>query len=169
MIVRPATAADLPRLVALLKQEIGYQRQIAFFYDVAPNFDWNRFAAAKLNDPNERVFVAEQDGAVCGYIDVRALGQGPLRKLVTRLLRPYRPPSFVRSRSIGRIEDCYVESGFRRRGIGSALVAEGLGWLRSKGVTAIELGVATANAGGKAFWEKQGFSPYRLLMSKTIQ
>jgi hypothetical protein len=42
-------------------------------------------------------------------------------------------------------------------------------WLSSKGATAIELGTATANESARAFWEKQGFAAYRLLMSKTIE
>jgi ribosomal protein S18 acetylase RimI-like enzyme len=165
-------AADVTRLIVLFQQEIAYQRHILPFYDLSPKFDWRRFVEVKLNNPNERLFVADEDGIVVGYIDVRMFRPArfrALRNMANRYLLREPPISFVPSRSVGRIEDCYVQSRLRRRGIGSALLTEGLEWLRSKGATAVELAVAKANESGKAFWEKHGFSPYRLLMSKTME
>ena len=62
-----------------------------------------------------------------------------------------------------------MQTQFQRQGIGRALVKEGLTWLQAKGVRRIELAVSAANGNGRAFWEKQGFSTFRLLMSKAIE
>lgn len=75
---------------------------------------------------------------------------------------------FVQTRTVGRIDDCYVEPQFQMRGIGSALLEEGLTWLRERGANRVDLAVSSANAKGKAFWERRGFFPHRLVMSKAI-
>jgi ribosomal protein S18 acetylase RimI-like enzyme len=169
MIIRSATVADLSRLIVLFQQEIAYQRQIEPFFDVSSSFDWRHFAEVKLSNPNEQILVAERDGQLLGYIDVRALlptQSRPPRNIMRRLIRRETPAAFVRPYTVGRIEDCYVETQFQRQGIGSALVREGLTWLKAKGVTRIELAVSVANSKGKSFWERQGFFAFRLLMSK---
>jgi GNAT superfamily N-acetyltransferase len=169
MNIRPATSADMARLIELFQKAIAYQRGFAPFFDLSAEFSWERFAKLKLSNRNERVFVAEVDGTVSGYIDVRAIVPGQARALknfVGRIFQRRIAPSFARTRTVGWIEDCYVESQFRRQGIGAALVAYGLAWLRESGAERIELATFAANGSGRAFWEKQGFSAYRLLMSK---
>ena len=89
-----------------------------------------------------------------------------LKNFVGRIFQRRIAPSFARTGTVGWIEDCHVESQFRRQGIGAVLVAYGLEWLRERGAERIELGTFAANGGGRVFWEKQGFSAYRLLMSK---
>lgn len=171
MIVRPATVADLPRLIILFQQEIAYQREITPFLDVSSDFNWRHFVEKKLNNPNERVIVAEEDPKLLGYIDVRVMVPSPSsrrRNIVRRIFRQETPPSFVQTGTVGRIDDCYVEPQFQLRGIGSALLKEGLTWLRARGATRIDLAVSTANTNGRAFWEKRGFSPYRIAMSKAV-
>jgi GNAT superfamily N-acetyltransferase len=90
------------------------------------------------------------------------------RNIIRRLFRQERRPSFDQSGTVGRIEDCYVEPQFQLRGIGSALLKDGLAWLRARGVTRVDLAVSIANANGRAFWEKRGFSPYRIVLSKAV-
>ena len=172
MIIRPATVVDLSRLIVLFQQEIAYQRQINPFFNFSPQFDWRDFVEAKLKKLNERVLVAEGDDTLLGYIDVRAVASSesrPPKKTMTRFFRREAPPSLVRACAVGWIEDCYVQTQFQRQGIGRALVKEGLTWLQAKGVRRIELAVSAANGNGRAFWEKQGFSTFRLLMSKAIE
>jgi GNAT superfamily N-acetyltransferase len=172
MIIRPATTADRPRLIELFQKEIAYQRGFAPFFDFSADFDWERFAELKLNNRNEKVFVAETDGIVLGYLDVRVIGPSHfpfMKKLVGRIFRRRIAPSFVRTGTVGWLEDCYVESQCRRQGIGAALVVQGLAWLRGRGADRIELATFAANDSGRAFWEKQGFSAYRLLMSKAVE
>ncbi|MGZ9256636.1 MAG: GNAT family N-acetyltransferase [Candidatus Binatia bacterium] len=162
----------MARLIELFQKAIAYQRGFAPFFDLSADFSWERFARLKLGNRNERVFVAEANGTVLGYIDVRAIipGQARSRKnFVGRIFQRRIAPSFARTGTVGWIEDCYVESQFRRQGIGAALVAYGLAWLRESGADRIELATFAANGSGRAFWEKQGFSAYRLLMSKGFE
>jgi ribosomal protein S18 acetylase RimI-like enzyme len=171
MIIRPATVVDLPSLILLFQQEIAYQGQINPFFPLVPPMNVERFAQAKLKNPREQVFVAEGNGHLVGYIDVRVPDrphQRRLRHLIRRLWRRDRLPSLVRPRHVGWIEDCYVQPQVRRHGVGSTLVQEGLAWLQAQHVTRVDLAVSAANRGGTAFWEKQGFSPSRLLMSREI-
>lgn len=171
MIIRSATAADLPRLIILLQQEIAHQREIMPFLDFAPDFNWRHFVEKKLNNPNEQVIVAEEGPNLLGYIDVRAMVPSPSsrrRNIVRRIFRQERPPSLDQTGTVGRIDDCYVEPQFQLRGIGSALLKDGLTWLRARGVTRVDLAVSIANVNGRAFWEKRGFSPYRIVMSRAV-
>ena len=170
MIIRPATSADLPQLIALLQQEIAYQRQISPFFDLAPDFDWTQFAKTKLNNPNERIMVAEDQGRLLGYIDVRVLPPTiPLprpKSIRERFSRRRVSHALGRPWTIGWIEDCYVESRFRQQGTGTALVKAGVAWLQARGANRMELAVSAANSGGRVFWEKQGFAVSRLQMLK---
>jgi len=50
-----------------------------------------------------------------------------------------------------------VAEKFRRRGIGSALLAESEGNLALRGVRTILLETATDNEGGVAFWQRHGY------------
>jgi ribosomal protein S18 acetylase RimI-like enzyme len=172
MIVRPATLADVPRLIALFQQAIAHQRQLATFFDLTPSVDWERFAEAKLRHPRERVLVAEWDAEVVGYIDVRmpfSPRHGRLRRMLRRLVSAHHTPTIVQPRRAGWIEDCYVQPQARRRGIGRALVQAALAWFRARHVTRVDLAVLVANREGLAFWEKQGFAPLRMLLSQETE
>ena len=68
----------------------------------------------------------------------------------------------------GWIEDCFVLQTARRQGIGSALVHAALAWFKENHVSQIELGIWIVNEQGQAFWERQGFFPVRLKMSKDL-
>jgi len=170
MIIRPATLTDLPHLLVLFQQEIAYQKQITPFFDLAPDFDWSYFVETKLDNGSERIIVAEDNGRLLGYIDVRALPpsiQFPRRRsILGRFSRRKVSHALVRPWTVGWSEDCYVESQFRRKGAGSALVKEGVAWLQARGANRLELAVSAANSDGRAFWEKQGFAICRLQMSK---
>jgi GNAT superfamily N-acetyltransferase len=94
-------------------------------------------AASYLSDPAVLHWVAEEDGVVLGEILCHVL---PLPFGAGRELLLY---------SIG------VREGDRRRGVGSALVAEMVGWMRATGIP--EAWVLADNAGAEAFYGACGF------------
>ena len=99
MKVRPAVIADLRQLIALFQQEVAYQRQIDPFFDLVSGVDWSYFVRAKLENSYERVFVAERDEQLVGFIDVRVSYSPtprPLRRILGRLLGRNIMPSIVR-------------------------------------------------------------------------
>lgn len=58
----------------------------------------------------------------------------------------------------GYIYHTAVHPDYRKQGIGSALVATTLNTLKQIGISKVALVVFEKNAGGNAFWEKQGFT-----------
>ena len=57
----------------------------------------------------------------------------------------------------GYIYHTAVHPAYRRQGIGTALVGAAVNALKSLGIHKVALVVFARNAGGNAFWEKQGF------------
>jgi GNAT superfamily N-acetyltransferase len=172
MVIRPATRADLLRLIVLFQQAIAYQRQLMPLFDLVRHVDWLCFVEAKLQHPREWVVVAEWSGEVMGYVAVRIpfpSWHGLLKRALRRLVASPHAHSIVRPKCVGWIEDCYVEPQARRRGTGSALVQAALVWLRAQHVTRVELAVLVANREGLAFWEQQGFGAVRVLLSREIK
>lgn len=53
-----------------------------------------------------------------------------------------------------------VDPGHRRRGLGSAVLAELLDWGAENGALTVWLHVETANPGGQAFWDARGLTPH---------
>ncbi len=58
----------------------------------------------------------------------------------------------------GYIYHMCVREGFRRRGIGAALVNASLEALKGEGINKVALLVFHRNKDGNAFWERQGFT-----------
>jgi GNAT superfamily N-acetyltransferase len=73
------------------------------------------------------------------------------------------PPAF-RTDDRGFISQLVVGEGYRRHGVGAAMVAFIREWIRARGIARIEIRVSPLNAGGRRFWEKQGFSEYEAVM-----
>jgi len=132
---------------------------MAFHQEVAPHV-WTLTSDAEeryrgylnqmMQDANRRIFIAEQDGEAVGYL-VAAKGQ--------------RPPVLVPS-ARGVLEEICVAPTARRRGVAKALVAEAMEWFQQEGMPMVEVGYATDNPISGAFWQAQGFRPYRVTAAR---
>jgi len=71
----------------------------------------------------------------------------------------------------GYLHHLAVAPAWRRRGIGRALVAAALARLRSAGIAKCNLFLYDANAAGRAFWLKHGWSAREdlVLMQKPVR
>jgi len=67
-----------------------------------------------------------------------------------------RPPVYPAGR-YGFISDLFVLEPYRGQGIGRALVRRALLWLRTIGVTSVELLASEHNEHAQRFWEAVGF------------
>jgi ribosomal protein S18 acetylase RimI-like enzyme len=56
----------------------------------------------------------------------------------------------------GAISELAVKAGYRRRGIGEALLDETKKWLLEHGIRRIEIRVASKNLSALSFWQRQG-------------
>ena len=96
---------------------------------------------ALRGEPDFAVLVAEEEGRPVGYIVV-----GLDRRMEELFGFPW-----------GRIISLAVHPDFWGRGIGSALVAEGLKWMRERGVKYAEVSTDQNNIGAIRAYERNGF------------
>ena len=68
--VRHATKADILQLAALLHEEARHAQILAGHYQLRDDFDWQRYAAAKLAGRRRALLVAELDGRLVGFIEI---------------------------------------------------------------------------------------------------
>lgn len=69
-------------------------------------------------------------------------------------------PTLASEPARGEIEDLGVRADARRRGIGRALAEVAMAWLRERGLTRVEVRVASGNHEGQAFWRALGFADF---------
>lgn len=104
-------------------------RRQAFSWQPADRFGLDDYYDCVREDA---VLVAEADGAVVGFVS----------------LDP----------QAGVIHNLFIDPGWHKRGIGSALLREALALLRG-GPHPVELACAARNAAARAFYERNGWTP----------
>jgi ribosomal protein S18 acetylase RimI-like enzyme len=110
---------------------------------------WARYLRESVFDRDEWcVFVAEEGGRLIG----QTLGM---------LRESY--PVFEPDR-YGYLTDVAVEAAARRRGVGTALVAAAIEWLRERGASHVELRAAHRNTVSQSFWRAMGCTDYMDVM-----
>lgn len=95
-----------------------------------------------LNDEEDRVLVAEEEGIIMGFAHGRVVSR-----------ETYTP------RTVGHIDMIYVEPAQRRQGIGSGLVRELCGYFRERGVDEVNLRYVLGNEEAEEFWRFLGLTP----------
>jgi GNAT superfamily N-acetyltransferase len=167
MIVRTADESHVPQLAELMREEFAYQSAITPLWEIDAGLDFGRLALRIISSPADRLIVAEDEGRLIGYIHVRTTDM-PAATSRRFLPRRQKAPASIRLRITGWIEDCYVAAGSRRRGVGSALLQEGMAWLASRNAVNVGLAVSQSNENGRRFWEHRGFSAYRIQMFRPL-
>lgn len=103
-------------------------------------------AAALLKNPDTLAFVAEMDSQAAGYAYAEKMAQPET--------------SFRQAYQMIYIHHVSVRPQFRRRGVGTALLAAVRAAANEAGLTLIALDVWTFNAEARAFFARHGFSAY---------
>jgi len=153
--IRRAQQSDLDQLVTLWQELAELHAELLPEFALAPDKEQSVRAhlVELLRDDNERVFVAEENGALIGFIN------GAVRE---------NPPVFA-ERYIGYIADAIVSARSRRRGVGEQLVSTINAWFRERGIRIIHLTAATGNPIAQAFWRKMGFADYMTRMRNELR
>jgi RimJ/RimL family protein N-acetyltransferase len=136
--IRPAVPTDAPRLVALA-DAVGREPEGWLIADSAwrTEAEERRYLKALRHYPDAAVFVAEAADELVGRLS---------------LARDTHPAS-AHVADIGLM----VAAGWRRRGVGSALLDQAAAWARREGVMKLELHVFPHNEPAIALYERFGF------------
>jgi len=135
MIFRDALPEDIPYIVSLLADDrLGAQRE---------QLGDPAYAKALQDidaDPTTRFIVVEDDGIVVGCMQMSIL-PGLARRGVRR----------------AQLESVRIAGSQRSKGLGAAMVAEGVRLAKEAGCGLIELSTDKTRADAHRFWKRQGF------------
>jgi ribosomal protein S18 acetylase RimI-like enzyme len=153
--VRRAKSRDLPALTRLWRELVGFHEALGGQdFRLAPGAEagWKKYLRGHLGKPDRLCLVSEIAGEPVGFL------MASLEK---------RPGIFM-EREYGHISDVYVQEPQRGKGVGKALVAEGLRWFEEKRVSRVRLKTDARNALGFEFWKKLGFQTTVFTMDKLL-
>ncbi|MBL8567541.1 MAG: GNAT family N-acetyltransferase [Phreatobacter sp.] len=141
-VVRPATAADAPRIAALIAMghaSAPMDAEAAEAEGRHPAYAaaFARVAASGAN----HLFVAEQAGRVVGTYQLTAL-----------------PGIAERGRTRGKIESVHVDPGLRGSGVGAAMMRHAVAEARALGIGLLELSSSKSRKDAHRFYERLGFA-----------
>jgi GNAT superfamily N-acetyltransferase len=156
-VIRRAAEQDvaaLGRLGALLMQtHYRFDPQRFLAPGTGAEAGYARFLRSQLRDDDVVVFVAEKEGAVVGYVFAG------LEPLSWKELRD----------ACGFIHDVVVDEAGRRAGMATALIEAAVEWLRSRGAPRVILWTADRNAPARRLFERLGFRPTMVEMTRELE
>ncbi len=145
--IRTATSGDIPAIAALHIEgwkaayggvvDQGYLDSLTVEKRIE---DWTGWMASG----ESTVFIAEEAGVPAGFV------------VIGRTKTPPPGSSPIRPSHSGEIYALYLDPGFWRKGIGTALIKHAARELKNRKHGAICLWVLDANTRAKAFYEKMG-------------
>lgn len=150
VVIRPATAADVPALCDLGARTFTETFSGMQYYtdEICAGYTGKAFTpdviGAELRDPSVIAFVVEVDGTPAGYM-----------KLLER-----EPPACLEGRHALNLQRIYFLKEYKGRGLGTRLLAEAHAVARRLGYDWLWLTVWEFNTGAWGFYEKHGFRRY---------
>ncbi len=148
--IRKANKKDIAELVKLHKKSSDYHRKIDKIY--ASNRNSNKaYKDFLLNDISKRtlrIIIAEDSGGLIGFISAKI-----------KRTDPYTTPP-----KVGVIIDGFVESRYRKMGIGYRMTKEMFLWFKKNKIKRIILDADSRNKIGIHAWQKYGFKEFRKRM-----
>ncbi len=133
---RDATAADLPDVVRLILADSLSSDWESGADELGPR----RALEAIEADANNRLIVAEQDGAIVGTFQLT-----------------YIPTLTLRGGWIAQIENVRVDSSIRSQGLGQQMIEWAIDRAREHGCTLFQLSSNNARERAHAFYKRLGF------------
>lgn len=150
--VRPATPLDeepLGRFGGALMRQHHAADPRRFIQVRHPEAGYGRFLVSQIDNPNSLVLVAEDAGAVVGYLfaDVEGTSWMDLRG------------------PCGIVHDIFVDASARRHGAGRQLMRAAVDWIRSRGRSQVVLMTKSGNAHAQRLFASLGFRPTMIEMT----
>jgi ribosomal protein S18 acetylase RimI-like enzyme len=150
MPVRPAKIEDLPAVAHLYVVLKNHHRELQPFnprYQVEDR-EWREIARRALLDEDVTLLVAERDGAVRGFVKL-SIAEKPWGLSC-------------------EMDTLVVDEGWRRRGIGKELLVAAEDHAVEIGARGLRADVLVSNEGGRAFYEREGYSLLAVRYGKSI-
>ncbi|WP_337076255.1 GNAT family N-acetyltransferase [Aeromonas dhakensis] len=148
--IRKAREQDIDAILELNRQigEVHFAQAPQVFCPPSP--EERAFLLAAIAAEGRLFCVAEQDGAVAGFLTARI----DINETIP----------FLSKEPICRIGTLVVDEGHRSRGIGKALIAHCDEWGKAQGASQLRLEVMAFNERAKALYERLGFK----MLSQTM-
>lgn len=142
--LRPATPADVERLLELWTALIEHHRSLDSGYPATPGLAQalGREIDRSMREPACRIWVAETDRRLVGFLfgEAEAAASG------------------LPGGGMAWIHELWVEPDARRAGVGRALVERALSFFSERRSRRISVRVESGNREGRAFWESLEFA-----------
>jgi adenine phosphoribosyltransferase len=153
--IRQATKADFDPIGAVFAEENAFHTDLLpDRFQIAEPIMTHAWFDAILEDENQALLVAERREEIVGVL------------LAVIEASPNDP--ICRPRRYAYVAELAVAEGYRRQGIGRALMQAAERWAVSQGVNEIELNVWEANAGAITFYERLGYETIQRRMKRTL-
>ncbi len=153
--VRPATGADLPALLHLWRELIGFDEALGgqdFRLARGSETAWETHLRGHIGKKTGAAFIGESQGRMVAFL----------------LASLDRPAGIFMEREYGVISAVYVQEAQRGRGMGSALVETAMAWFDEKRVSRVRVTTDTKNSLGVEFWKHRGFVPTVVTMDALL-
>jgi len=144
--IRRAGPDDLEALTALWIESALHHARFQPLFALRPDAEAavRRMLGVQLADARVAFYVHESPDGMDGFCSARIDSAPPIHEETRR----------------AEITDVSVRAAARRRGIGRALVAAALDWVRAQGVARVEVRVVCGNPEGQRFWRDLGFDAF---------
>lgn len=154
MIIRPATQEDIEALLPMYEKMYGslFSFGLPFKLD---NEELPKVLSVTIKSKLCYLGLAEEDGNLLGYV------QASIAKLDRKL-------DHDGDKSIGIINDVFVEDEARGRGLASTLCERAENWMRECGITLSQAQVLCKNKPARAFWNNRGYDDLHITVCKTL-
>jgi len=154
--IRRATESDAPALGRLggllLRTHYDFDPQRFMSPGDDPEAGYASFLRWQMREDDVALFVAEQDGAILGYV-----------------FAGLEPQSWKELReAAGFIHDVIVDATGRRTGVATALVEAAAAWLQDRGAPRVLLWTAEQNEAAQRLFERLGFRRTMIEMTREL-
>lgn len=144
--IRPATLADVEIIGQLWHKLASYHHELDNNLPKPAENGHEIYArqlAGRLADSHTRILVAEDEktGQVIGFV----LG------VVVDLV-----PDMFEQKTGGFLADIYVDTDYRKQGIGKQLVNALIEWFKEQNITYMQWNVSAMNTNARQFWQRLG-------------
>lgn len=153
MLLREAKIEDVGALEPLVLGMMNYHRSIDNGYKSVEEFgDISALINDWLKEQNTKLFAAELDGQIIGY----------LRASINE------SPDYLKEPLYGMVDDIFVDPAKRRSGVAVLLFEKAKEWFLKRNISRVELNVHAKNPDAIALWKKLGFKDYKIRMKLDL-